>query len=128
VGRRAQRSKYDPESHVHLISDRSVASSGSQPIATGLVKNWKEKAKPVKTAAVSTDATMPVLGGLNDEDAFATEPVFEVTAKVRVSEVSKFNPSTMARDMSWKNDVGTKTILLLYRLTKATIGSYGCCI
>jgi hypothetical protein len=94
---------------VHLISDKSAALSESQPIATGLVKNWKEKANPVKTAAASSDAT--VLGGLNDEDAFATKPKFKVTAKV--SKVPKFNPS-MARDMSRKNDVGTNIILSLY--------------
>jgi hypothetical protein len=72
----------------------------------------------VKTVAASTDAAVPVLGGLNIEDAFATMPKSKVAAKVQVSEVPEFNPSTMARDMSQKNNVRTKITLSLYRLTK----------
>ena len=106
---------------MNLISDRSAAYSGTQsrPIATGLVKNWKENtkaakvAKLVKMATASIDVGVPVLGGLNDEDAFATKPKFKARAKVHISDVPKFDPSTVARDMSQKNNVSTKTILSL---------------
>ena len=91
---------------MHRISDRSfnrsTASGGSQPIATGLVKNWKETAKHAPSA---TDTT--ALGGLDDEDASATKPTFKAIAKLP-TKVPKFDPS-MGRDTSRKNDVSPLT-------------------
>lgn len=83
------------------MSDRSVnrTTALSEPIATGLVKNWKEKAKPMKVSAAPDAA---VLSGLDDKDASATKPEFKVMAKASI--VPKFNPS-MIRDTSQKNEV-----------------------
>jgi hypothetical protein len=108
---------------VRLISDRSVVSSGSQPVATGLVKNSNSKAKAnrLKSAAASAGATA-VLGGLDDDDASATKPKFKATAKV--SKVPDFDPSGMVRDMSRKKDIGAKIILSPYGSTKTATGSY----